>query len=356
VDLINDTLLEPLVFVTRTPLQDFVGTIVLKGYYSIVDSGELEHNAAQQRVIVSDEYVTEPNISSITYPTDIVPFKPKADIMLIGTARPPFGRPKRDWIVKLQVGDWVKRVRVTGHRHWEKASFSRWKLSQAVSVAEVPLKYELAYGGLSKDCDDNILEVYDSNPVGCGFVSRRDDLKVDRINAPQLESVNHPIADLFVDYVPEGFGPLSPAWKARSRFSGTYDRRWLDTKSPVLPDDFDYAFFNSAPPDLLLNRYLVGDELVQLTGLDPSGTVMFGLPSYFPAGTVVLKDGTLIYVKFFCDTLLIDWDRRGVYLSWRGTFDVSDAGVRDIAAVILAEGRDVDDARNQLNEIANSSR
>ncbi|HAQ24498.1 MAG TPA: hypothetical protein DCQ80_00760 [Pseudomonas sp.] len=48
---------------------------------------------------------------------------------------------------------------------------------------------------------------------------------------------------------PAGFGIRGRAWAPRLQTAGTYDRQWLDARWPLLPRDFDFAYWNGAPED-----------------------------------------------------------------------------------------------------------
>jgi hypothetical protein len=46
---------------------------------------------------------------------------------------------------------------------------------------------------------------------------------------------------------PAGFGPIACHWQPRVGFAGTYGDAWVANRLPLLPDDFDDRFFQSAP-------------------------------------------------------------------------------------------------------------
>ncbi len=68
---------------------------------------------------------------------------------------------------------------------------------------------------------------------------------------------------------PQGFAPLPPVWRPRQRHAGRYDDDWLARKHPLLPDDFDYRFYQYAAPGLVHEALLAGDEELQLLHMHP---------------------------------------------------------------------------------------
>jgi hypothetical protein len=68
---------------------------------------------------------------------------------------------------------------------------------------------------------------------------------------PNTEETGHPIRKPNGSYKPMAFGPLGRSWRPRVQWAGTYDQKWLDTKHPLLPDDFDERYFQCAPEEML---------------------------------------------------------------------------------------------------------
>ncbi|NUP07440.1 MAG: DUF2169 domain-containing protein [Polyangiaceae bacterium] len=66
-----------------------------------------------------------------------------------------------------------------------------------------------------------------------------------------------------------GFGPRERA-RDRATQLGTYDDRWLATRWPGFPEDFDFGYFNAAPSDQQVEGYLRGDETLAFENLHPA--------------------------------------------------------------------------------------
>lgn len=136
-----------------------------------------------------------------------------------------------------------------------------------------PIHYELAFGG--GDCSDpdpSRHRIDERNPIGRGFGQRRASLA----NTP-AHAIEYPSGDP-ATRGPAGFGPIEASWLPRRKLAGTYDARWVETKKPLLPDDYDPAFALSAPVDQRPPRPLQGGERVGLLNLSPEGTLVFELP------------------------------------------------------------------------------
>ena len=63
------------------------------------------------------------------------------------------------------------------------------------------------------------------------------------------------------------FGPLAAHWQPRVQWGGTYGDKWAKDRQPLLPEDFDERFFQSAPEDQQAPTYLKGGEAVELVKL-----------------------------------------------------------------------------------------
>src|SRR2546422_10088973 len=74
----------------------------------------------QLPVTLADQYHGEPGKTSIKTPSDVSLTKPATDVLLLGTAYPPRGRPTTQMDVSLAAGPLRKTIRVFGDRVWER--------------------------------------------------------------------------------------------------------------------------------------------------------------------------------------------------------------------------------------------
>jgi hypothetical protein len=175
----------------------------------------------------------------------------------------------------------------------------------------VPLKYELAWGGLDLSQPDEPLGE-PRNTVGRGVAH---DVKA-LVGEPaaQLEDPEHPIGGRTPR--PACFGALHRHWEPRSGFAGTHDQRWMDTRMPLPPEDRDPRFEVTAPPDQWLPKPLRGDEPIEIVGATPSGRWTFRLPRIHP-GFASWTSGARSEHRTHLDTVLVDADALTVELTWR---------------------------------------
>jgi hypothetical protein len=114
-------------------------------------------------------------------------------------------------------------------------------------------------------------------------------------------------------------GALGRNFEARVRLAGTYDEKWLENTFPFLPSDFDFRYFQSAPPDQQI-PYPRGGERVQLQNLTPEPLPAFRLPRI-----EVPVEATDVHIKrteqqAVLDTIVLEPDRGRMQLVWRTSF------------------------------------
>src|SRR5437867_301408 len=91
--------------------------VVVKASFDITP-GKVSLAEEQDGIVLADDYHGEPGQSSIRHAGDGVLFKPSTDVVLIGSAHAPSGRPCTRLDVVLKVGKVAKTVRVFGDRRW----------------------------------------------------------------------------------------------------------------------------------------------------------------------------------------------------------------------------------------------
>lgn len=271
---------------------------------------ELVSGAPPPRLI--DEYNGEdPARSSIRKPSLLFDVKPGTDVILAGHAHPPRRGDASSVDVTLHVGPIEKTVRAYGVRAWKAGAFGGVSPGPARPVKEpVPLVYELAWGGYD-DSDPAHIVAEPRNYVGTGVACVPRSLVGQR--AAQLEDPRHPLTSS--EPAPASFGPIHRHWQPRASFAGTYDQAWMQTKMPLLPDDFDARFHVSVPPDQWSPTPLRGDEPIEIRGATPEGLWRFRLPRISP-GVSAFSGGRRQEHRAQLDTIVIDADARRVELSW----------------------------------------
>lgn len=310
---LNEHALKFAMLVGRVPPRALSATFVIKAGFRLQPGGVAELLPEElQPEFSGDQYVDDDPSRGLRYPSDFALFKPGADLLLAGHCHAPEGRTFTETEVVFGVGNGAKRLLVFGDRVWQRGPLG-WAPSRPRPFTRMPLAWTHAFGG----------DGYPHNPVGRGIGERELDDGTRAYLLPNIESPNAPIASPDDRPAPAGFGPIDPALPLRASKTGTYTRAWLERNWPWLPDDFDWTFFNAAPPDQQWpRRYLAGDETLRFVHMHPR------VPSYqcrLPGQRVRLfvkrREGqALVFkeVELRLDTLFADLDAEVVTLVWRG--------------------------------------
>lgn len=262
-------------------------------------------------VDVADTYfVEDAEASSILRPSQLFHEKPGTDVILLGKAYPKKDATSVD--VTLRVGSIHKTVRAHGLRVWHSSAFGGLAPGPARPIREpIPLVYELAWGG--QDLGDPAKPLGEPrNLVGRGVV--RDPKSLIDKPAAQLEYPDRPVGGR--NNVPAAFNPIHRHWQPRAAHAGTYDERWMETRMPLLPSDFDSRFNICVPLDQWTELPLRSDEPIEIVGATPEGLWRIQLPRLAPGFSSIIQ-GKRQEHRTHLDTILIDAETRRVELTWR---------------------------------------
>lgn len=345
--------------------------------------------------------------------SDFAPYKPRCDVIVNGVAHAPRGQAMPQFLVNmtLQAGRTTlidKTLQVCGERSFrKKAALTRmaqgcariatagllspnpWQLSAPASFLQLPLHYAYAYGGQCRieadDCAAQDLPpavrittgaaAHDScqaNPLGRGFARHWYlDLKhIQEVPAPRITLAAQPCnASQFWQGAggkdlpaPAGLAPIGRGWLPRRTLAGSIveKEKWDADEVPALPSDFDFAYWNSTPPDQQC-PYLSGLEHFTLTNLcrhdhrsaraDQRGNTVlrFRLPQQLMCLLLADKNDQFLVWRLAIDTVLIDPEADTVELVWRAIVP-ADAG--QVAARLLHLMEPAQIARIELLEQA----
>lgn len=325
----NRTPFSPYTFQTLDLDDDPFQVIIVKGTFDIVHGATLTLSALQDPIRTCDAYWDDQKPSSLRWEDDLAPFKPGTDVVVNATAHAPGGRPTREWLAGITIGDRSKRVLVTGPRVWSYAPLVGWALGPVTPVTEMPIRYENAFGGFVER--DGIVEVHQQNPVGVGFVDLRRLHTSRPIPAPTILSPDGRVPVFGEHYPVEGLSALAKPWLPRRACAGTFDEVWVKHRHPRLPYDFDPAFYNCAHPDLVQDGFLRGAEEIRLERLHREQEILvFSLPALVVAAAIVDRDDYRYGGPMRLDTLYIEPERLKAVLTWRVMLPLYRHGIKHI--------------------------
>lgn len=305
-------------------------SLVVKAGFRLVPDGVCEALAEQPSM--EGDVMSEASAPECIYDADLAQFKPRADLLLVGTCHAPGSKAVTATTATFRVGGWSKSVACIGNRSWEKGLI-RSSMSEPEPFTKVAINWKNAFGGPK----------FAGNPAGKGHKD---------LILPNVENPNDLIGGAGDKPKPVSFGPVHRSWKQRMGRMGTYDKKWLNERFPAWPKDFDWTYFNAAPEDQQLDQFLTGAEEITLENLHPElPTLKTRLPGLRVRCLVREGDELAVReVQMNLDTLYVDADKRELYLTWRGIANVSDSDW-DACRDILVVSEDLNSKQASLEEL-----
>ncbi len=256
---------------------------------------------------------------SVYSPCDLVPFKPRAEVTLVGHAFAPRGERVRSLVARMVVGEVDKSVEVFADR----TVGADGTLREGPAFTRVPLRYERAAGGPDT-----------TNPVGVRADAR------DAYGARSLPSLQRPGLSLgAADFIaPVGFGPIAAAWALRQEKLGVHAGRWTERAlaAEPMPSPLDPQFFMAAPLDQQLPA-LRSNERIVLEHLHADyPRLVTSLPGIEPRAFVERPGSPAQELELTPDTLWIDTDRSRCTLTWRGQIEIEHPAAAGRVLVAMA--------------------
>jgi hypothetical protein len=311
-------------------------TVIVKATFAFVSNGVAAVAEEQLPILKADKHEGDDPLAPVRFETDMVPLKPRSDLILVGQAHAPYGRPVTELDVRLRVGTLEKKVRVFGDRTWlfPSALMMVPKISKPAPFVTMKLGYDRAFGGI-----DAVAALYcRENLIGKGFIGVKTEKTVHEKLLPNLEDPNNLIDSWKSHPKPVGFGFYGRGWMPRLAYAGTYDEKYRKERAPAPPLDFSPAFFNGAHPDLQWDGYLEGDETIEMENFVPQGTVRFQLPGVRPVISIRRlhsgsSQGEVVPGRF--DTLVLLPDEGICYAVFREVFSLPSLDNVDVAAITV---------------------
>ena len=258
-------------------------SIVVKATLVIVREGGDVLPTLKQLPLFTTDVMSDTKAGSVRFESDLVPFKPRTDVVLIGRAYAPGGKPVTRLMAGLRVGALRYGVAIFGDRTWQWRPIAPPTISEPESFTSMDLVYERTFGGIDGPggmyCKENL--------IGPGFIGKKTRERVSGLKLPNIEDPRNLISAWDTHPRPVGFGFYGRGWMPRRAYAGTYDEKYMKERHPLPPTDFSYRLFNGAHPDLQVEGYLRGDEEVALVNVCPRDPdVRFRLPGIMPKITV----------------------------------------------------------------------
>ncbi|KYF73429.1 hypothetical protein BE11_19920 [Sorangium cellulosum] len=303
-------------------------TIICKATYEL-SPGLSPLAQDQDEICTEDLHWAGDERNSLWAPSDLVPFKRRADVLVTGHVYAPYGQPVRSLIARLSAGTVNKTIAVYGDR----SMLPNGELSQPAEFTRVPLCWERAAGGRGT-----------RNPVGVApapFGSAFGPAGGPRW-APNFQQPGIYVAGAHEPIPPSGMGPIAPGWPDRSERLGRSAALWdhRNWHAHPLPDDIDAAYFNSAPPDQQVDK-IAPDERIALENLRPEHPrLVTRLDGVVPRVVLRRPQQSERPIELRCDTLWIDTDRGVCCVTWRGSLPYELA--RGAELHVTAEGGRLD--------------
>jgi len=265
-------------------------------------------------------------------PIDVGMPKPRGEVVVVGEAAAPGGRPVTQMAVEFAVGQVRKRMTVIGDRYWQ-LSRDGAVFTRPEPFVQMPLSWDRAFGGPE----------HSANPFGTGHAALAALRAGQPVRLPNLEDAADLILQADQDPVPVGCAPLDVMSSIRQRHAGTYGDDYLKRHFPGHAPDFDWAFYNTAPMDQRATGFFQGNEAIRIVGMHPDHeTIRSRLPGMrVRAFLNVEKDGAraLSEVDMRCETVvLFPGQLKGVVI-YRGGCGIADIDGKDVIDTMLAYER-----------------
>ncbi len=292
-------------------------TAIVKASFHWQDEAEMLLADAEPLVLQDEPHDGNPALS-LRYASELVPSRPKVDVLMTATAFGAGGQPVPSAAVRLAVYRASEPlIDKTLHIFGDRRVGDDGNPTGPVPFESLKLRYDRSH----RDAD---------NPHG-----------VDGRRLPNNVYPGQPGRSA-------GFGPLSPFAHSRNCHLGSTKQHGLKAEKLALADDMDWQYFQAAPEDQRLQS-LQGNEQVVLDGVHPARPRLRSqLPSaraeaYLGGGTAnasaALSEADAagwVALPLTADTLQIDADRGLVSIVWRGHLRLS--ATHRLSELILAAG------------------
>lgn len=328
--------------------EEHVFSVIVKRSYAIEADGTVVRRDRDDELRRTDAYYDngDPEWSTVQFEHELAPYKPSADVVVVGNAYAPEGKPTERMGVSVRVGDREKSLVVIGDRVCHYRDNADPVFSDPQPFTRMEIRYERAYGGRDFISVPEIPFHYPRNFLGKGVVLRNLKEVVEGLALPNVEEPDQCLSPerliigeperWYMQPLPDGFGWRQRTCYPRCALLGSYppftpagtvtaeERMGLLPKNHIalakqakLPT-FE-AYFNNGASLGMVFRELGGDETVTLSGLTPDGLLEFSLPADPPRIALDIGRGER-ELESRLHTVSIRPDERAFDLIWRGAY------------------------------------
>lgn len=290
-------------FVWQPHAGGFAQTVLVKATF-VLRPGESVLAPDQDPLHKEDKHWENTPTRSVYAPSDWAPFKPKADVMLVGHAYAPGQQPVRSLMVRLVVGELDKSIEVWCDRGFR---VQDGQLLEGPRFTKQALAWERAAGGPETN-----------NPVGMRFDAAPD--MYGMVAVPNLQPPGMFVTQRSDTFPPMSFAPVAERWPERVTRLGSAARAFAAKgwEGLPLPEGFNYSYFQAGPMDQQVRELRANERLVLENLHADHERLVTNLPGIKPKAVAERATGEQEDVALVADALWIDTDRRICTLVWRG--------------------------------------
>lgn len=325
-----------------------VACVIVKRSYDIKPGMPLVRRESDHPLRLIDKYYDDgdPEWATVEHEYELAPYKPQTDVVVIGKAYAPEGRPVPQMTAVVKVGARQKSILIIGDRECHFRAKQLPVFSDPVPFAEMEIRYERAYGGKDEISLPEIPFYYPRNTLGRGVVVRNMKASVEGLALPNIEDPSDRLTPerLVIEEpnrwhrqpLPQGFGWRQRSWYPRCALLGAYPAftdvgvTTAEEQMGLLPKNHIALAKQSKLPTYLAefnNGASIGlsfprikeNEDIQLDGLTSNGRLTFSLPAETPAISLDIGEGEKA-LDAQLHTISIRPDDLEVDLIWRGAY------------------------------------
>lgn len=321
-ELLKDTPFEVAWLTWQARPQTTCLTVVVKGAFDIVASGECKIDP-EQELLAGDLHYDDDTERSVRCESDFAAIKPRGECLVVGSCFSPGGRPTEILLAAFKIGPVVKKMAIIGDRHFKGFLSGQTK---PVPFCEMPLCWERSFGGPRSRI----------NPVGLGLGKSVVDGKA-VIRLPNIEDPTNLIRGKRDRPTPIGSFPVPRSWPSRACLVGTCDARWTRTRWPWQPRDFQIEHHCAAPVDQRIDGFFRGDEEITLVNLHREiPKARFRLPGIGIRAFLHEAEGEIVRPLMpELDTITVDTDLGKVLCLWRAVTEVPSESLEEFSHLFV---------------------